>query len=132
MYKFLYLPEVVNGIVVEEIPNPTDISLILVPFQDHYSDILPLLKKIFNVRCRHWSSFVFLLFGRRHVPLCFLEFFIQDFLELFCRQFIFMFHYELVYVILVHLLVQISGSCHNLTHNFRGVSLNTSVSLNEG
>ncbi|GFT11384.1 uncharacterized protein TNCV_1144501 [Trichonephila clavipes] len=50
----------------------------------------------------------------------------QNFLELFCRQYIFMSHYELFDVILVHLQFQISSSCQNFIHNFRGVSLITS------
>ncbi|GFT74829.1 hypothetical protein TNCV_3150321 [Trichonephila clavipes] len=39
------------------------------------------------------------------------------------RQFLFMSHYELFYVILVHLQFQISSSCQDFIHNFRGVSL---------
>ncbi|GFX67258.1 hypothetical protein TNCV_2566331, partial [Trichonephila clavipes] len=61
-------PEVINSIVVVKIPNPTDISLDWVPFYDHCSDIRPLFQKILNGKCRHWSSFDFLLF-RRHIFL---------------------------------------------------------------
>ncbi|GFV41624.1 uncharacterized protein TNCV_3627751 [Trichonephila clavipes] len=117
--EFMDFPEVINSTVVVKIPKPTDISLVWVPFYDHCSDSIPLFKKIFNGRCRHWSSFVFLLFRRRHISLYFLVFFIQNFLELFYRQFIFTSHYELFYVILVHLQFQISRSCQNFIHNLR-------------
>ncbi|GFV15952.1 hypothetical protein TNCV_3082141 [Trichonephila clavipes] len=65
--------------------------------------------------------FVFLLFRRRHISLCFLVFFIQNFLEFFYRQFIFMSHYEL----LCHPRspsIPDSSSYQNFIHNFRGLS----------